>query len=147
VKVIYNLQDSITVLADGKIRLQPRNTTGARVTTTDELADHPQVVAFSVNRRINIMTLEESAAYEAQQTKAEVAAPPPVKPAPIVELPALPVVNHATPLAAPTPLPELPAVPATSAAEVLTEVSAEGDSADTTEKDSAENFRKRSRRR
>ena len=62
-KVIYNLQDSITVLGDGKVRLQPKGASGSRATISDELADHPQVVAFAVNRRVNVMTLEESAEF------------------------------------------------------------------------------------
>jgi len=157
VRVIYNLQDSVTLLDGGKIRLQPRNTPGEHVNITDEQANRTEVVAFSVHRRVNILTLEESAAYEAQRAhtaqtvavEAPVIVPPEVPaPAPTPEPVAAPEVvvlpppaNEVTPEIAPSPLP-------TSEPEATGILTGEAEAAfDSTEKDPADGFKRKTRRR
>lgn len=151
-RVIYNLQDSVTLLDGGKIRLQPRNTPGEHVNITDEQANRTEVVAFSVHRRVNILTLEESAAYEAQRAQTAstvvVEAPAPA-PAPVLEPVAAPEVVVPPPpvreVTLETVVPSLPPTPELETPEILT-----GDAEaalDSTEKDPADGSRRKSRRR
>lgn len=151
-RVIYNLQDSVTLLDGGKIRLQPRNTPGEHVNITDEQANRTEVVMFSVHRRVNILTLEESAAYEAQRAQTastvvvEVPAP---APAPVLEPVAAPEVVVSPPpvreVTLETVVPSLPPTPEPENTAILT---GEAEAAfDSTEKDPADGFKRKARRR
>jgi len=98
-KVIYNLTMSNVALDGGKIRLGPRGAPGDRCNITDAQAALSDVVSFSVQNKVRVLSVDQASQFEVS-TKVAVAAKAAEAPKPAPKSAPAP-----TPAPAPAPAP------------------------------------------